>query len=163
MCAGSLEQVINNRYTGPSLPADVIVLYQIAQGLNYIHSKRLIHRDIKPENVLISIDTPATIKLADFGVSKELGTRDSCSVSGLKGTKSWMAPEILRSSERVSVQCDIFSAGCVFFAYLTHGIHPFGNNYFEEQGNIITNNPVNFHSKSPLTSIILNFYLITMQ
>ncbi len=27
--------------------------YEVAKGVQYMHSKKLIHRDIKPENILI--------------------------------------------------------------------------------------------------------------
>lgn len=38
------------------------------QGLNYIHSQKLIHRDIKPGNILVT--TTGTAKICDFGVSR---------------------------------------------------------------------------------------------
>ena len=43
-------------------------IYQILNGLNQIHSKKIVHRDIKPENVLISKE--GAIKICDFGSSK---------------------------------------------------------------------------------------------
>ena len=46
------------------------MLYNIINGLDYIHSQNIIHRDIKPANVLV--DERGTVKLADFGASKQI-------------------------------------------------------------------------------------------
>ncbi|EFX85296.1 hypothetical protein DAPPUDRAFT_5547, partial [Daphnia pulex] len=66
LCSGSLFQVIQKTFDGPALPSDREVMYQIAAGLNYVHSQNLVHLDIKPENILIS--TNGQMKLADFGL-----------------------------------------------------------------------------------------------
>ena len=46
LCAGTLEDVCNRsvEYEGPALPSNTTVLYEIACGLNYIHSMNLVHR-----------------------------------------------------------------------------------------------------------------------
>ncbi len=76
LCAGSMDQLFlpeNNsrKYKGPPLRRQTKVLLQLAEGLAYIHSNRLVHRDIKPANVLISITDPVSLKWADFGLIKE--------------------------------------------------------------------------------------------
>ena len=43
---------------------------QIIEGIGYIHSKNILHRDIKLENILL--DDKGHIKIADFGVGKQL-------------------------------------------------------------------------------------------
>ena len=43
-------------------------IYQIAEGMKYIHFRKIIHRDLKPSNILICND--GTIKICDFGISK---------------------------------------------------------------------------------------------
>ena len=150
LCAGTLEQFIKEEYKGP-MPPDEIVLYEIACGVAYIHSKKLVHRDIKPENILISLtDTdPVMMKVSDFGLSKSVNSRGSYSVSGIKGTHNWMAPELLELADseeeitkRGSVQSDIFSTGCVFFYFATRGIHLFGKG-MRIAANILENKPVN--------------------
>ncbi len=103
------------------MPSDLKVLYQIACGVNYIHSMQLIHRDIKPQNILISLTGSVVIKISDYGLSRATSSRGTCIISGKRGTQNWMAPEILNQNlkdldiERGSVQSDIFVTGCVFF------------------------------------------------
>ena len=45
------------------------ILYQILDGLKYIHRTNVIHRDLKPANILISCND-CTVKIADFGLSR---------------------------------------------------------------------------------------------
>ena len=151
LCAGTLEQFINGKYKGLELPPDEVVLYQIACGVAYIHSKKLVHRDIKPENILISLTDPVMMKVSDFGLSKFVNSRGSFSVSGIKGSYDWMAPEFLAKAnssdeveiaQRASVKSDIFSTGCVFFYFVTRGTHPFGEIFFI-MINILQNKRVN--------------------
>ena len=47
------------------------ILRQLARGLRYAHSKKVIHRDLKLENVLIKGgEEPDHVLLADFGLSQ---------------------------------------------------------------------------------------------
>ena len=45
------------------------IFKQIIDGLNYIHSKHIGHRDIKLDNILL--DGKGSVKIGDFGVSKQ--------------------------------------------------------------------------------------------
>ena len=125
-------------------------------GLNYIHLKQLVHRDIKPGNILIvSSSGPVAVKWCDFGFSKPANERGSFSLSQLKGTLNWMAPELLQllndqvdlSECRGTIQSDVFSAGCVFFYFASKGVHPYGTTSgFETPLNIEIQNLINEQS-----------------
>ncbi len=113
------------------MPSDREVLLQMAEGLKYIHSQGLIHRDVKPANLLISYGDPAVIKWADFGMTRAVVSGSKTFTwSKLQGTERWLAPELVAASQKEiiegSTKCDIFALGCVFFFFLTKGIHPFG-------------------------------------
>lgn len=61
----------------------------IILGLEYIHSKKIIHRDIKPENLIM--DEKGYVWITDFGISEFYHKKSKI----LRGTPSYMAPEIL--------------------------------------------------------------------
>ena len=117
----------------------------MANGLEFIHSKKLVHRDIKPDNVLISASGPTNVqmKLSDFGFCKVTDSEGKYSMkSGVVGTMDWLAPETVHFTRRPSNNSDVFSLGCVFF-YLLRKVHPFGEEY-NIRHNIDKDKPVNW-------------------
>jgi len=70
LCAGGdlLSYVRKRRKLNETLAK--YLFKQIIEGIGYIHSKNILHRDIKLENILL--DDKGHIKIADFGVGKQL-------------------------------------------------------------------------------------------
>ena len=93
---------------------------EILLGLEYIHSKGIVYRDLKPENVLLDID--GHLKLADFGLSKNLPSPDSLTNS-FCGSPEYMSPEMLIGSGH-GFAVDYYSLGAILFEMLT-GLPPF--------------------------------------
>jgi len=93
------------------------VVAQCCSALSAAHHAGLIHRDIKPDNILVS---PAgTVKLADFGLVKELFEETSLTKSGVVvGTPLYMSPE-QASAQPLDGRTDIYSLGASFYALLT--------------------------------------------
>ncbi|XP_077183170.1 serine/threonine-protein kinase 10 isoform X2 [Paroedura picta] len=89
---GAVDAIMLELDRGLTEPEIQVICRQMLEGLNYLHSKKIIHRDLKAGNVLLTQD--GDIKLADFGVSaknmKTLQRRDS-----FIGTPYWMAPEVV--------------------------------------------------------------------
>jgi serine/threonine protein kinase len=99
------------------------IIVQAARGLQRAHHQGLVHRDIKPDNIMLAAD--GTVKLADFGLVKELEadlnlTRTS---RGL-GTPHFMAPEQFRNAKYADARCDIYSLGATLYMMVT-GKMPF--------------------------------------
>lgn len=134
---GTVEDYCIGKYTG-IMPPEPDSLYQMADGLSYIHSRNLVHRDMSTGNVLIAKneDQVILLKISDFGFCKPASNTGSFSMSeGSKGTKKYVAPEMLKLMDqrsggekpRGNASSDIFSMGCLFFTYLTKGLHPFSD------------------------------------
>lgn len=65
------------------------MLYQLLEGLKFIHSKEVFHRDIKLEN--ICLDENFDIKIADFGLASDKNQKN---LHFVVGTKGYRGPEV---------------------------------------------------------------------
>jgi serine/threonine protein kinase len=87
----------------------------IARGLEYLHygcSAPIIHCDIKPDNILL--DDRGVPRITDFGISKLLGSQQvHATVTHVRGTRGYIAPEWLRGDARVDTKADVYSFGVV--------------------------------------------------
>ena len=85
------------------------IAIQLAEAVDYIHTKGVVHRDLKPENIIIT-KNGNSVKLIDFGLA------DTCSYAILKqpaGTPQYMSPEQMQTAV-ADVRNDIYSLGIVY-------------------------------------------------
>jgi serine/threonine protein kinase len=99
----------------PTLTFASEILTQIADGLDYAHSCKVIHRDIKPANILITAENRA--KITDFGIAR-LDTSNLTQEGQLLGTPNYMSPEQILGRD-VDHRADIFSLGVVLYEMVT--------------------------------------------
>ncbi|XP_068856217.1 serine/threonine-protein kinase PAK 3-like, partial [Aphelocoma coerulescens] len=107
MDGGTLQDVV--RQTRMAEGEMAAVSRECLQGLDFLHSNRVIHRDLKSSNILLATD--GSVKLADFGLCAQLSPeQEQC--SSMVGTAHWMAPEVVTSSP-YGPKVDIWSLGIV--------------------------------------------------
>mmetsp|Transcript_2754 Transcript_2754/g.3719 ORF Transcript_2754/g.3719 Transcript_2754/m.3719 type:complete len:444 (-) Transcript_2754:56-1387(-) len=88
----------------------MVVIFKLADAIQYLHSKGIMHRDINPENIGFTHDN--VVKLFDFGLAKSIdrnqqqnsdGTSEGClegddnatfDLTSLTGTLRYMSPEV---------------------------------------------------------------------
>ncbi|KAL2155945.1 hypothetical protein VTH82DRAFT_687 [Thermothelomyces myriococcoides] len=87
----------------------------VLRGLTYLHSKKIIHRDIKPSNILLCRN--GDVKLCDFGVSGEFGTKGDAST--FIGTSYYMAPERI-TGQSYTITSDVWSTGITLLEVAQH-------------------------------------------
>lgn len=110
MDVGDLKDYVLSRGGLPEEEA-LKVLWNITNGLAFLHSRGYIHSDIKPENIFgKKILRSIVWKLGDFGLLK---IRGSVSILDVKGTLGYIAPEVFRGE--IHRSSDIFSLGCLFY------------------------------------------------
>lgn len=65
------------------------IFYQMVNGLNALHKKKIVHRDIKCANVFLTKD--GTVKLGDLNVSK---IAKAGALQTQTGTPYYASPEV---------------------------------------------------------------------
>ncbi|XP_067939232.1 serine/threonine-protein kinase MAK-like [Watersipora subatra] len=85
------------------------VIYQVMQGLAFMHKNGYFHRDLKPENLLCG--GPDNVKLADFGLAREI--RSKPPFTDYVSTRWYRAPEILLRSTNYNSPIDIWAVGTI--------------------------------------------------
>ncbi|EEB91723.1 hypothetical protein MPER_09873 [Moniliophthora perniciosa FA553] len=90
----------------------ILIMYDVANGLSYLHGSKIIHGDLKGVNILITPSRRAC--LADFGLSRVADSqvfKISPSSAHTTGTVRWLAPEVHRGMN-TSLESDIYAYGC---------------------------------------------------
>lgn len=116
----SLERMLENRRE-LSRETLLSLLRQMAEALDFAHSRGIVHRDIKPPNIMV---TPkGRVRITDFGIAKIAHASSVTQGGGMLGTPDYMSPEQIAGTA-VDGRADQFSLGVIAFELLT-GEKPF--------------------------------------
>ena len=115
---------------------------ELLDALEFAHEAGIIHRDVKPANVMV--DAGGRAKLTDFGVARftdpEGEQGEATRAGAMIGTPSYMSPEQIQG-QAIDRRTDIFSAGVLFYQFLT-GQKPFEGTQWVLAKKIIQDDPV---------------------
>jgi protein kinase len=90
------------------------MMYQIFQGVAFMHRNGFFHRDIKPENMLVKGDV---VKIADFGLAREI--RSKPPFTDYVSTRWYRAPEVLLRSDNYNSPIDTWACGGILAELFT--------------------------------------------
>jgi serine/threonine protein kinase len=123
----SLSQIQRQaRSRGRELPLPVLlrIVINALEGLQYAHELAsydgspldLVHRDVSPQNIFVTYT--GHVKVLDFGIAKAASSSSETLTGMIKGKLGYMSPEQL-TGNGVDKRADIFSMGCVLWAFAT--------------------------------------------
>lgn len=119
---GALKNyLIKNRRRKLAFKVVIQLSLDLARGLNYLHTQKIVHRDVKTENMLL--DKQRNLKIADFGVAR-VEASNPHDMTGETGTLGYMAPEVL-NGHPYNRKCDVYSFGiCLWEIYCCEMPYP---------------------------------------
>jgi ABC-type transport system substrate-binding protein len=98
---------------------------QVADALDYSHSRSVVHRDIKPANIMVTREEGASVRVRvmDFGLAHATTESRLTKTGTLVGTVAYLSPEQV-ASRAFDGRSDIYSLGVVLYECLV-GEPPF--------------------------------------
>ncbi|KAM0726270.1 Myosin light chain kinase, smooth muscle [Formica fusca] len=110
-----------------------VFMRQICEGIEFMHSQKILHLDLKPENILCLTKEGNRIKIIDFGLAREYDPNKKLQV--LFGTPEFVAPEVV-NFDQIGFGTDIWSIGVICYVLLS-GLSPFmGDTDIETMANV---------------------------
>jgi cyclin-dependent kinase 8/11 len=118
-----LLQIIHHHTQPPRhpIPASAIksILFQLLNGVLYLHSNWVLHRDLKPANIMVT--SKGEIRIGDLGLARLFYKPLHSLFSGDKVVVTiwYRAPELLLGSRHYTPAIDLWAVGCIFAELLS--------------------------------------------
>ena len=111
----TLQTFVAREGAAPPRPA-VTIAVQVAEALDFAHSKGVVHRDLKPSNVMLLPD--GTAKVMDFGIARARRFEGMTATAAFLGTPEYVAPETI-DGRGTEPRSDLYALGLILFELLT--------------------------------------------
>lgn len=124
-----------------SVQRTLVLLRQVAAGVEAAHDEGILHRDLKPANIFImqkrkksgsmSASGDGIVKVGDFGLAKIVSEAAAEAISasgpasrGIVGTPEYMAPEQMQPGFKLDARADVYALGTIAY-HMLGGRPPF--------------------------------------
>ena len=119
-CCPPFGKAPNQQVLDDLLRDRLVIAYDLAAAISYLHTNKLVYRDLKPENC--GFDVRGDIKLFDFGLLKSLDPKlkdgDGFKLTAVTGSIPYMAPEVARGKP-YGTPADVFSYSILLWEILS--------------------------------------------
>ncbi|GBB96741.1 hypothetical protein RclHR1_02820004 [Rhizophagus clarus] len=153
---GNLREYLKINFKSLQWNDKIRMASEIACGLKYLHSTKIIHRDLHAKNILVH---NSTLMIADLGLAKEL-TVEGSSNSVVYGMPAYVEPQCYKYSDYVrDEKSDIYSLGVLLWE-LTSGYPPFSRN-LAHRDTALAYKIANGHREEPIINtpkVYVNLY-----
>lgn len=99
-----------------SIPPRMIrsIMWQILDGVSYLHQNWVLHRDLKPANIMVTMD--GCVKIGDLGLARKFSNMLQTLYTGDKVVVTiwYRAPELLLGARHYTPAIDLWAIGCIF-------------------------------------------------
>lgn len=118
-----LLQIIHHHTQSPRHPIAPgtikSIMYQLLQGVQYLHTNWVLHRDLKPANIMVT--SSGEVKIGDLGLARIFKQPVGNLYQGDKVVVTiwYRAPELLLGSKHYTTAIDLWAVGCIFAELLS--------------------------------------------
>ncbi|KAH9456510.1 hypothetical protein Pst134EB_012708 [Puccinia striiformis f. sp. tritici] len=115
-CEHDFLQIIHHHsQSRTSIPEGTLksLLWQLINGVNYLHANWIVHRDLKPANILVT--EHGVVKIGDLGLARSFHSPiQSLYASDKVVVTIWYrSPDLLLGARHYTASIDIWSIGCI--------------------------------------------------
>lgn len=122
-CEHDLLQIIHHHTQPPrrAIPASMIksILFQLLNGLHFLHENWVMHRDLKPANIMVT--STGAVRIGDLGLARRFDKPLASLYTGDKVVVTiwYRSPDLLLGARHYTASIDLWAVGCIFAELLS--------------------------------------------
>lgn len=110
------------------LPNLMDICAQVASGMSYLESIRIVHRNFAARNILVGNNNEIKVKNFGLAIIIEEGAQEYTLLHSFKFPVKWTAPEAALFG-KFSSKSDVWSFGVLMYEVITYGKAPYRGQY----------------------------------